>query len=87
MIVLEAIIKFWISSIFCIDNVVWVFRMEKHIIEKIAKQIVDNCLRIRSGDMVTINTWHHMIELAEEIAFRCYYVGAIPLITLMTDNL
>jgi len=61
--------------------------MEKHIIEKIAKQIVDNCLRIRSGDMVTINTWHHMIELAEEIAFRCYYVGAIPLITLMTDNL
>jgi len=28
-----------------------------------------------------------MIDLAEEIAFRCYSVGAVPLITLMTDTL
>jgi len=37
--------------------------------------------------MVTINTWHHTIDLAEELAFECYKVGAVPLITLMADNL
>ena len=57
------------------------------ILRRIADQVVDKCLRIRSGDMVTINAWHHMVELAEEIAFKCYSVGAVPLITLMTDNL
>jgi len=49
--------------------------------------IVRNCLRVRENDMVTINTWHHTIDLAEELAFECYKVGAVPLITLMADNL
>ena len=60
---------------------------ERSVLEKVAWQIVRNCLRVRENDMVTINTWHHTIDLAEELAFECYKVGAVPLITLMTDNL
>ena len=63
------------------------FPQGRGILEKIAKKIVRDCLRIKKNDMVTINTWHHTIDLAEVLAFECYKVGAIPLITLMTDNL
>ncbi len=60
---------------------------ERSVLKKVACQIVRNCLRVRENDMVTINTWHHTIDLAEELAFECYKAGAVPLITLMTDNL
>jgi len=52
-----------------------------------ARQIVKVCLQISKGDMVTINSWHHTQNLAEEIALECYRVGAVPQITFMSDNL
>jgi len=51
------------------------------------KQIVRTCLQIKSGDIVTINSWHHALNLAEEIALECYRVGAVPQITIMSDSL
>jgi len=60
---------------------------ERSVLKKVAWQIVRNCLRVRENDMVTLNTWHHTIDLAEEIAFGYYKVGTVPLVTLMTNNL
>ena len=57
----------------------------RNTLRMIAENIIEKCLRIKCGEMVTINTWRHTIELAEELAFKCYEIGAIPLITLMTD--
>ena len=56
-------------------------------LQDIAKQIVKVCLQIDRGDMITINSWHHTLNLAEEIALECYRVGAVPQITFMSDNL
>jgi len=53
----------------------------------IARKIVRTCLRVKRGEMVSINTWSHMLRLAEEIAFECYMVGAVPFITIMSDRL
>ena len=60
---------------------------EGQVLREIAKQVVEVCLRIGEEDMVTINTWHHTVNLAEQLAVECYRVGAVPLITLMTDKL
>lgn len=66
----------------------WIMSInEEQVLSKIARQVVKTCLQIKEDDMVTINTWHHTIKLAEQLAIECYKVGAVPLITLMTDKL
>lgn len=56
-------------------------------ISSIAKRVVRNSLRVKEDDMVWIDTWHHTIKLASEIAIECRKLGAVPLITLDTDDL
>lgn len=56
-------------------------------VSSIAKRIVRNSLTVKEDDMVWIDTWHHTIELASEMALECRKVGAVPLITLDTDEL
>ena len=46
--------------------------------------MVEVCLRMGEDDMVTINSWHHTVNLAEQLTVECYRVGAVP---LMTDKL
>ena len=53
----------------------------------LAERVVNTSLRIKPDETVTISTWQHTIDLANEIAFECRKVGAIPLITLETDDL
>jgi leucyl aminopeptidase (aminopeptidase T) len=53
----------------------------------IAKRVVRNSLAVKEDDMVWIDTWHHTIELASEMALECRKLGAVPLITLDTDEL
>ncbi|MFQ6127316.1 MAG: aminopeptidase [Thermoplasmata archaeon] len=53
----------------------------------VATRIVGNSLRVKEDDMVWIDTWHHTIDLASEMALECRKLGAVPLITLDTDDL
>jgi len=54
---------------------------------KIPELIIRNCLRVRDGEMVHICSWPHTTDLASKLAVQCFINGAVPLITLMTDEL
>lgn len=53
----------------------------------IAESLVRTCLRVKEDEVVTIGTWQHTIDLATAIALECEKAGALPLITLDTDDL
>lgn len=53
----------------------------------IPELIVRDCLRVRDGEMVHICSWPHTTDLAGKLAVQCFINGAVPLITLMTDEL
>ncbi len=61
--------------------------MQEGEVSSIAKRVVRNSLAVKEDDMVWIDTWHHTIELASEMALECRKLGAVPLITLDTDEL
>lgn len=56
-------------------------------VSSIAKRIVRNALKVKEDDMVWIDTWHHTIALATEMALECRKLGAVPMLTLDTDEL
>jgi len=53
---------------------------------KLAANLVQSCLRIRSEDNVTVFFYPHSLTLAEDIAAECFKVGADVLLNLYTDN-
>ncbi len=53
---------------------------------QLAKKLVRQCLRVNSKDTVTIATTPQTIGLAEEIAVKCFEVGADVLLNLYTDK-
>jgi len=53
---------------------------------RVAHAIVNDCLRIRPDDVVTVNTWLHTIELSDAILEECYRVGADAIAILDTDR-
>ncbi|MFX0066445.1 MAG: aminopeptidase [Candidatus Hermodarchaeota archaeon] len=55
--------------------------------KKISKLIIQSCLRVREGEMIRISSWGHTMDLASKLAIDCFKNGAVPLITLMTDQL
>ena len=52
----------------------------------IAKSIVSECLRAKAGEAITISSYPHTIDTANEIAVECYKAGAEPLLLLDTDE-
>jgi len=52
----------------------------------IAKTIVSECLRAKPGEAVTVSTYPHTIDTANEIAAELYKAGAEPLMLLDTDE-
>ena len=52
----------------------------------IAANLVHRNLRIRPDDNVTVFSYPHTIELAEDIAAECFKVGADVLLNLYTDR-
>lgn len=54
--------------------------------ERIAKTLVETCLRIGPQDVVTIQTLPTMIPLANQVALACYKQGADVLTILDTDD-
>ena len=55
-------------------------------LEKIAKSVVRESLKVKSRDVVIVSTYQHTIDLAEALAKECFNVGADVLMTLDTDN-
>lgn len=52
----------------------------------IVSKIVRVCLGIREGEMVRIHAWGHSLDFASLLAVECFRVGAVPLITVITDQ-
>lgn len=51
------------------------------------KSVVNTCLRIRREDRVVINSWRHMLDLAEAFAFECERIGAKTHLEVASDRL
>jgi len=54
--------------------------------ERLAPQIVDQCMRISEGEMVWISSLRDALDLAEEIAVECDKKGAKPVISVLSDS-
>ena len=51
------------------------------------KSVVKTCLRVRKGDKVTIDTWQHMLDLAEAFTIECRRAGALTHTEIFTDEI
>lgn len=54
--------------------------------QQLAKSIVKESLRPKEYEVVTISTYPHTIELAEQVALECQKAGADPITLLETDE-
>ena len=53
----------------------------------IAKKVIKETLQVREDEQVLINTWDHTLDLSNALALETYQAGAIPIVTLNTDEL
>ncbi len=53
---------------------------------KFAANLVNNCLRIRSSDNVSIFFYPHSTAIAEDLATECFRVGADAILVAYTDK-
>ena len=53
----------------------------------IVSKIVRICLGVQKEEMVRIHTWGYSLNLASLLAIECYRLGAVPLVTVMTDEI
>jgi leucyl aminopeptidase (aminopeptidase T) len=52
-----------------------------------ARQVLDTCLRLRTGDRVWINSWDHTLEIASGLAWECEKRGYSVLTTIQHEKL
>ncbi|MDA4111288.1 MAG: aminopeptidase, partial [Thaumarchaeota archaeon] len=48
----------------------------------LANKIVNDSLRLRTGESVTIETWNNGLDFAREVVKQARRVGALPLLIL-----
>ncbi len=53
----------------------------------VAKKVIKECLQIKPDEQVLIQTWAHTLDLSNALALETYQAGAIPIVTLSTDEL
>lgn len=53
---------------------------------KLARQAITQCLNVREGENVWIQSWSHTLDLASKIALVCLEERAQPFITLNDEN-
>ncbi|HXX87614.1 MAG TPA: aminopeptidase [Candidatus Acidoferrum sp.] len=58
--------------------------MERNV--DLARKAIIQCLNIREGENVWIQSWNHTVDLASKIALVCLENGAQPFITLNDEN-
>ena len=56
------------------------FKIDPQVLSALSAKIVKECLRIRPGENVAIETWNHGLEVAKELAFQVKKAGAHPLL-------
>ena len=54
--------------------------------KNLADTVVNKTLRVRPDETVIINTWQQTLTLASQLAYETRHAGALPLITLETDE-
>jgi aminopeptidase len=52
----------------------------------LAETVVNTNLRVKPDETVVINTWQHTLPLASQLAYQVRKAGALPLVTLETDE-
>src|SRR5437867_10882313 len=55
--------------------------------QALARQLLDVCLNIKSGEHVWIHSWDHAIELASQLAWECRKRGCDILTTIQQEHL
>jgi len=55
--------------------------------QAIARQILDVCLNVKSGEHVWINSWDHTLGLASQLAWECTKRGCEILTTIQQEDL
>ncbi|MFI5420455.1 MAG: aminopeptidase, partial [Nitrososphaerales archaeon] len=62
------------------------FKIDPEFLSNLAAKIVTDCLGVKPGENVTIETWNHGLEIAREFAFQVRKKGAHPLLMLEDEN-
>src|SRR5436309_14246514 len=52
-----------------------------------ARQLLDVCLNVKSGERVCINSWDHTLGLASQLAWECRKRGCEILTTIQQEDL
>ncbi len=52
----------------------------------IARKVVKECLQVKEDEQVLIQTWDHTLDISNSLALEVYQAGAIPFVTLSTQD-
>jgi leucyl aminopeptidase (aminopeptidase T) len=61
-------------------------KVEPRLLSYVAEKIVKDCLGIKAGENVTIETWTHGLSIAKELVFQVRKAGATPVLLLEDEN-
>ncbi len=62
------------------------FKIEPAVLSALSSKIVKECLGIRPGENVAIETWNHGLEVAKELVFQVKKFGAHPILLLEDED-
>ncbi len=54
---------------------------------QIAKKIVSECLKVKEDEQILISAWNHTLDYANSLALEVEKAGAVPFVTLQTDEM
>jgi aminopeptidase len=55
--------------------------------DPLARKVVNECLKVKEDEQVLISTWENALDFTNSLALEVYKRGAVPLITIFTDQL
>jgi leucyl aminopeptidase (aminopeptidase T) len=61
-------------------------KIEPQTASYLAGKVVNECLGVRPGENVTIETWTHGLEVAKELVFQARKAGACPVLLLEDED-
>jgi leucyl aminopeptidase (aminopeptidase T) len=62
------------------------FKIEPEVLSNLVSKIVKDCLDVKKGENIAIETWNHGLEVAKEFAFQVKKAGAHPLLLLEDES-
>src|SRR5260370_15935965 len=52
----------------------------------IARKVIKECLQVKEDEQVLIQSWDHTLDISNSLALEVYQAGAIPFVTLSTQD-